>query len=789
MTDVTVCVALPCRHWSFGDPFVIRPFGIHHFQHSSFVRRVILGTYFLSVIALRPSPQVVSWTRLQTLGACIFLVAITWLVFGQTIRYDFINYDDNEYVYANPNIAHGLTINGVVHAFSGTHSANWHPLTTLSHMLDCQLWGLRAGGHHLTNLVLHTIAVVLLFLVLQQMTGAIWRSAFVAAVFAIHPLRVESVAWISERKDVLSAVFFMLTLGAYIRYARSPSFGRYLTMSILFALGLMSKPMLVTVPFVLLLLDYWPLNRFSKRSSTKQLILEKIPLLALSVAGGLTTLWAQHSSMARGEQLPLLLRITNGLVTYITYLEQMIWPVGLAVFYPHPEDKLPLWAIGLAIVLLGLVSAGAIALRRKYPYFITGWFWYLVMLLPVIGLIQVGSQAHADRYTYLPQIGLYLLLAWAITDALASRFATGRTRRGGLQRRILGVSAGIAIIALAWRAYIQASHWRDAESLWRHTLAVTSDNFIADNALGHFLLNHNRLDEAIEHFQMAAKMGSRFPEPQKNLALALSRKGLTDEVIAHLQTYLNENPNDAEAHYDLGNALLKKGESQSAMAAYEKALSIQVRYPAAHYNLGIALDQNGRIDEAIAHYQQAVQEDPHYAEAYYLLGNDLLQEARVDDAIAAYEQALKSRPTYPEVENNVGLALFQKGRPSEAIAHWQNALAVQSDSVDSLNNLAWILATFPETWIRNGGQALALAKRANQISGDNNPAILRTLAAAYAENRRFTEARVTAERGLQLANAQENLALANIFEGDLARYRINTPVRTASQPGAAISSP
>src|SRR6266498_1043723 len=222
-------------------------------------------------MAVQSAPKAKLSARRQALGACIFLVAITWLVFGQTIRYDFINYDDNEYVYANPNIVHGLTINGVVHAFSGTHSANWHPLTTLSHMLDCQLWGVRAGGHHLTNVVLHTIAVVLLFLVLQQMTGAIWRSAFVAAVFAIHPLRVESVAWISERKDVLSAVFFMLTLGAYLRYARSPSFGRYLTMSILFALGLMSKPMLVTMPFVLLLLDYWPLNRFTERSSTKQL--------------------------------------------------------------------------------------------------------------------------------------------------------------------------------------------------------------------------------------------------------------------------------------------------------------------------------------------------------------------------------------------------------------------------------------------------------------------------------------------------------------------------------------
>jgi tetratricopeptide (TPR) repeat protein len=388
-------------------------------------------------------------------------------------------------------------------------------------------------------------------------------------------------------------------------------------------------------------------------------------------------------------------------------------------------------------------------------------------------LIQVGSQAHADRYTYLPQIGLYLLLAWAITDALTSR----------LQRRIVAVTASLAIIALAWCAHVQASYWRNGESLWGHALAVTSGNFMAHDGLGQCLANRGRLDEAIDQFQRALNIAPGYPEIKTNLIIALTRKGHTDEAIPQLQALLNEDPNDAQAHYNLGNALLKKGDSQGAIAAYEKALSIQARYPAAHYYLGIALDQNGQIDQAIAHYQEAVKEQPNYPEAYWLLGNDLLQKARVDDAIAAYEQALKNRQNYPEVENNIGLALLQKGRPSEAIAHWQNALAGQSDSVHSLNNLAWVLATFPESWIRNRKQALALAERANQLSGDNNPAVLRTLAAAYAENGRFTEARVTAERGLQLAKAQENLALASIFEGDLARYRINTPVRTATQPG------
>jgi len=457
----------------------------------------------------------------------------------------------------------------------------------------------------------------------------------------------------------------------------------------------------------------------------------------------------------------------------------MIWPARLAVFYPHPARTLPVWEICLTIVLLLLATSGAITLRRKRPYFLTGWFSYLLMLLPVIGLIQVGSQGHADRYTYLSQIGLYILLAWTITDALASRFATGRIHCGGLQRRILGVTASVAIIVLAWCAHIQASYWRNGESLWSHAIAVTSENFIAHDGLGQFLLDHGRLDEAIDQFQIALNIAPKYPLARTNLGIALAKKGRIDEAIAHLQTVLEDYPNDAKAQYNLGTALAKKGDSQSAIAAYEKALSIQSPYPSAHYNLGMALDDSGRIDEAIAHYQEAVQEDPHFAEAYYLLGNDLFRKSRIDDAIASYERALQSRPAYPEVENNIGLALLKEGRPGEAIAHWENAVANESDFVAALNNLAWVLAAFPEASIRNGEKALRLADRANQLSGSKDPAVLRTLAAAYAENGRFTEATATAESGLQLANTQGDSALAKIFEGDLAHYRANTPVRIA----------
>ncbi|MGC2352201.1 MAG: tetratricopeptide repeat protein, partial [Candidatus Udaeobacter sp.] len=567
-------------------------------------------------------------------------------------------------------------------------------------------------------------------------------------------------------------------------YVRHSSLGRYLAVVGSLALGLMCKPTLVTLPLVLLLLDHWPLKRFDGESSTRRLILEKIPLFALSAAAAGATLWAQEKSIVHIERLPFMWRVGNGLVACLTYIEQMIWPARLAVFYPHPGITLPVWEIGLAIVLLLLATAGAIALRRKRPYFLTGWFWYLLMLLPVIGLIQVGAQARADRYTYLSQIGLYILLAWAIPDTCrASVSDANRTgtvfRRNALQRRILGVTASVAIILLAWCARIQASYWRNGETLWSHAIAVTSDNFTAYNGLGQFLLDHGHLDEATDQLHIALKINPKYPIARMNLGIALLKKGRADEAIAQFQTVLEDYPNDANAYDNMGTALLKKGDSQSAIRAYEKALSIQSRYPSAHFGLGMALDDSGRVGEAIAHYQEAVREDPDFAEAYYLLGNDLFRASRIDAAIAAYEQALQSRPVYPEVENNVGLALLKEGHPGEAIAHWENALANEPDFVLALNSLAWVLAAFPDASIRNGDKALRLADRANQLSGGKDPNVLRTLAAAYAENGRFTEATATAQSGLQLANTQDNSALARIFESDLAHYRANVPVRIA----------
>src|SRR5438552_9866625 len=445
-------------------------------------------------MAKRVSTPSMASKRRVAVGICAVLAAITWLVFGQTLGHQFVTYDDPQYVYENAKISAGLSLEGVSWAFTHTIAGNWHPLTTVSHMFDCQLYGLKPAGHHFTNVLLHTIAVILLFLVLRQMTGTLWRSAFVAALFAIHPLHVESVAWISERKDVLSAVFFILTLGAYIRYVSKPSVTSYLLVVLLFACGLMSKPMLVTVPFVLLLLDHWPLGRgrgmeiSDERSEVRRersvvrrrwsvvrgLVVEKIPLLALSAASCLATLLGQRQAAGSIDQLPFAWRVNNAIVTCVAYIWQMLWPVKLAVFYPHPDNRLLLWQIFLALALLIAITVAVIASRQKRPYLMTGWLWYLGMLVPVIGLVQVGEQARADRYTYLPQVGLYLALTWTIVDLSAS------WRR---RREILGVAAAVVITARTWRAWIQASYWKNSETLWTHTLAVASDYHVVHNNL------------------------------------------------------------------------------------------------------------------------------------------------------------------------------------------------------------------------------------------------------------------------------------------------------------------
>jgi len=619
------------------------------------------------------------WLRL---GICISLAVLTWVVFGQLLQYDFINYDDPRYVYENTNITNGLTIGGIAWAFTHIHSMNWHPLTTISHMLDCQLYGLKPGAHHFTNVLLHSIVAILLLLVLQRMTGgpsgtgSIWRSAFVAAVFAIHPLRVESVAWIAERKDVLSGVFFMLTLLTYFRYVRVRSIGHYLTVLFMFALGLMCKPMLVTLPFVLLVLDYWPLKRVRSQRNLLALVVEKLPLVALSVVSSVVTFAAQRGAVGWTEQLPVLARINNAVVTYAAYMWQMLWPVKLAVFYPHPESRLPLWEIILCLLLLIGITAAAVVLRKSRPYFITGWLWYLGMLVPVIGLVQVGWQGRADRYTYLPQIGLYIAITWGIADVTAA---------WRWQREILTAGTAIVVGLLSWRASVQASYWRDSETLFIHALAVTSNNDVAKN----------------------------------NLGIVFLQKGNLDEAISLLQAAVDLRPENSPAHENLAKALLQKGQ--------------------------------------------------------------------VTDALVHYRRLLELQPDNIEVHNIVGTVLIQQGQAREAVEEWQKVLAIQPDNGNAMSNLAWVFATSPDDSLRDGAKAVQLAEQAMRISGGRIPIIFRTLAAAYAENGRFSEAIQTGQRGIELANSRGNSGLATELQSNIVLYQERQPLRDPSLTNGSSS--
>ena len=654
-----------------------------------------------------------SW--LTDLLVCLGLVAVTWAVFGQTLTHDFVNFDDHVYVYENPLVVRGLSAETVIGAFTHTHARNWHPLTTLSHMLDCQLYGLNAGGHHLTNVILHTISVLLLFLVLKQMTGALWQSAFVAALFAIHPLHVESVAWIAERKDVLSAVFFMLTLAAYFQYTRAPSALRYLLVALLFAFGLMSKSMLVTLPFVLLLLDYWPLDRIGAHKSEVSrrlptLIKEKIPFLALSTFSCIATLFAQRQGPSAIDQLPFLWRLENAFVTYVTYVWQMLWPARLAVFYPHLNDRLALLQVTGAIALLVGMSLVVVSLRRTKPYLVTGWFWYLGMLVPVIGLVQVGEQAHADRYTYLPQIGLYIMIAWTVGDLLleSTRF----------RRALVGAIAAMAVVSLGARAFGQTSYWKNSETLWNHALAVTGENDVAHNNLGFLFLRRGELDKAILEFQTALDIRSR----------------------------------NTQSHYSLGAALIQS-------------------------NLGNALARNQRWDAAVDHLQEAERLRPDYADAYFNLGSVLFQQGKIDQAIAQWQKTLAINPRDSEAHRNVADALRKQGKVKEAMSEYEQALNIAPEDSAALNNLAWILATYSDASMRDGARAVTLATRAVQVSGGRNPSFVRTLAAAHAEVGQFAEAAATAEAAKALANTQSKPELARRLEEEITLYRARVALR------------
>lgn len=680
--------------------------------------------------------------RQQTAWICVALAVITIAVFGQCAQFSFINFDDDDYVVNNPVVARGVTFQGVVWAFTHFHAGNWHPLTWISHMLDCNLYETEAGGHHLTNVLIHAGTVLALFLVLQRMTGALWRSALVAAVFAIHPLRAESVAWVSERKDVLSGLFFVLTIGAYVRYVRQGwSPGRYGLVTLMYALGLLCKPMLVTTPLILLLLDYWPMQR---AKLWRELVLEKLPLLALAAASCVVTVFAQKQAIRPFDVYPLEARLVAAVLSYKTYLLQMVYPAGLAAFYPFPHH-VPAWDKAISAMLLAAISGLAWAERRTRPWLLVGWLWYLIMLLPVVGIVQVGGQAHADRYTYLPQIGIGIAVTWLAAEIVA-KWRVNQIAIGGMMAVVVG-----ALMVCAWK---QTSYWRNSETLWTHALAVTGDNRLAYANLGHELYTQSRLDEAIALYHRA----------------------------------LQAEPDSAVFHNNLANALREGGNLNQAMLEYEKAVQSNPRFADAQFNLGRALNLEGKHAEAVPHFQTVLQIDPSFLLARVNLGNALVQEGEPDQAVVQFQKVLAASPTNADVHLNLGLCYFQLGRIADAKSQYEQALQLNPNDARIQNNLAWLLAAGPSVSLRDGSQAVFHAMEANVMTGGANPIILHTLAAAYAQAGRFSEAVQTEQQAVQLAEAQSNRVMAGQLQLELKLYRVGKPFPFAEQTNSAGNS-
>ncbi len=612
-----------------------------------------------------PEGLVRGLTGKQVCIVCVLLAAAVVLVFGQTIRHDFVNYDDDEYFYANPHIQQGLTLRSVAWAFQTTYAGNWFPLTWLSLMLDVSLFGSGPAAPHFMNVLLHAGNTILLFLLLDRLTGAWWRSALVAGLFGLHPLHVESVAWVTERKDVLSTCFGFLALLMYGRYVQSrgqPLRSRaYWLAVVFFALGLMSKPMLVTWPLVMMLLDDWPLGR---QVSWK----DKLPFFALAAVSSGVTVWAQRSGGALESlaRLPVEIRAANALVAYVGYIQKTFWPVELAAFYPL-RANLPATTVAGSVAVLVVVTALVIGRRHQAPWLLTGWLWYLTTLLPVIGLVQVGAQAMADRYTYVPLIGLFIIACWSLPA-----------------RRIVVAPAAVVVLGVcATLSWVQVGHWKDTETLFRHALRVTRGNWLAHYNLATHASATGRVQDAIAHYQQALSIEPEFAEAHNNLGVLLTQEGRLDEAIGHLERALQIKPDSVEAHNNLGVALTHAGRIEESVLHYRTALRLKPGYAQAAYNWGRSCVLLGRLSEAIQHWQQALRIQPDYAEAHYDLGVALAASGRLPEAIEHWQQAVRINPDFAEAHYNLAVASEHAGKTTEAIRHCEEALRVRPDYAEA----------------------------------------------------------------------------------------------------------
>jgi protein O-mannosyl-transferase len=622
-------------------------------------------------------------TKYSSFWICLSLTLVTFAVFYQVHSFGFVNYDDSNFISENPHVRSGLSWENIKWSFTAVYHTYWQPLTWLSYMLDCTLFGLNAGAFHLINVFIHVANTILLFLVLSRMTRGIWQSAFVAGLFALHPLHVESVAWVAERRDVLSTLFWLLTILFYARYAGRPSAGRYFAAVTVFILGLLSKPMLVTLPFVLLLLDYWPLLRFStkgghlerdrgQKTSLKWLIIEKVPFIILSAIASAVT-FLTTLDVGAVALIPLKERILNAICSYLIYIEKMFWPVNLAVFYPHPFNNLTVGQVAAAILILLAISVLVIRLAAGRRYLLTGWFWYLGTLVPVIGFIQVGNQAIADRYSYITLIGLFIIIAWGMPDLLAKwRY-----------RKIVLVSSAIMVIsAMSICTYFQLRHWRNSLTLFRHALDVTENNYIAHLKMAESLYEQQRLDEAVTEYQKYFQIIPNDPDALNAYGIILGRLGRYDEAVKYLTKALQMKPDFADAHANIGYALIIQGNIDEAAVHLSKALQLDPNFALAHYRFGNILLQRGRINEAITHFEKALQLKPDWVElmntiAWCLAVNEKTAVRNPDKAVKLAQRACElTNYEEPELLDTLAVSYAAAGNFKKAIELTGKALGL-----------------------------------------------------------------------------------------------------------------
>jgi protein O-mannosyl-transferase len=583
---------------------------------------------------------------------CLLLAAVTLILYNPVNRHDFINFDDDRYITQNAHIR-GLTIENIRWAFTTTAEANWHPLTWISHEVDYQLFHLHAGGHHFTSLLIHAMNVILLFLLLSRGTGRVWPSLMVAALFAVHPLNVESIAWAAERKNVLCTFFFLLNLWAYGWYVRRPSVGRYLAVAALFAMGLMAKPMVITLPFVLLLLDYWPLNRIRSsadadaspaipQASFGKLALEKLPLLALSAASAWITMIVQRGAMRTTQEFTFAVRLNNSIVAYSMYLWKAVWPSQLAVLYPHPGNSLAVWKIAVSATVLLSITAVVIRCPSR-RYLLTGWLWFLGTLVPVIGIVQVGFQSMADRYAYIPLIGVFVMAVWAASD---------RAQHWKLKPAWSVVPAFVILLALSWTARRQLRYWDSGIDLWTHTLAVNPANFIAHDNLGDALLMQGKPDEAYAQFQLAADVTPRDPWCHGNMGAYLQERGHLPEAIEQYELTLRLSTDPfmlALTHANLGSAYRDLGMESAALDNYNEAIRINPNQFNAYFGRGKLFEKQGKLADAIRDFSKSLDLQP-TAQGYLVLGQALMQAGRRDEAQTAFGKAITTSPDSKEAQ-------------------------------------------------------------------------------------------------------------------------------------------